>query len=335
MEVTNIKSLKDNTIGNEKIRVLIVEDEAHNADLLELILISEGYMTYKASSGEEALEMIDDLFPYVVLLDVLMPGINGYQVCERIKNNVATRFIPVIMITALNSLNDRVRGIEAGADYFISKPFHKEELLARIKSLVRIRSLVKDLESAQNVLFSLASAIDCNDPYTHGHSQRVSDLSGKLARFIGLSETEEKQIKDAGILHDIGKIATDKGILHKPDVLNNEEYNHIKAHPVAGERICAPLLFARPLLPIIRNHHERFDGSGYPDGLWGGKIAVGARVISIVDVFDALTTMRPYRRGIPKHVALEMIADEVARERWDSEIFGAFDSMIKSASFSC
>lgn len=310
-------------------RILVVDDNIQNVELLEAILISNDYDIYKAYSGEDALRIIEEVAPHVILLDIMMPGMNGYDVCKRIKDNIVTRFIPIVMLTALNSLDDRVKGIEAGADDFISKPFHKTELLARVKSLVRIRGLVKDLESAQNVLFSLAVALDCNDPYTHGHSQRVSTLSGKLARFIGLSQNEEQQITDAGILHDIGKIATDKGILHKPGVLDGMEYEHIKEHPVAGEKICAPLHFAKPLLPIIRNHHERFDGTGYPDALRGNEIVIGARIITIADVYDALTSMRPYRRGMPNKVALEVMNDEVRRGYWDPDIFGAFFKMMQ------
>ncbi len=316
-------------MDNGASKILVVDDNPQNVELLEAVLSAGGYVICKAYSGEDALALIDRIDPHVILLDVMMPGMDGYEVCRRIKGEESTRLIPVIMLTALNSLEDRVKGIESGADDFITKPFHKPELLARVKSLIRIRGLMKDLESAQNVLFSLAIALDFNDPYTHGHSQRVSDLSGRLAAFLKLPYEEEKQIRDAGILHDIGKIATDKGILHKPGILDGREYEHIKEHPVVGESICAPLRFAKPLLPIIRNHHERYDGSGYPDGLRGDEICMGAKVISIVDVYDALTTMRPYRRGMPRQVALEVMNNEVKRGCWDPEIFDAFYRMMR------
>lgn len=311
------------------VTVLAVDDNMQNLELLEGLLSPKGYNVVKAYNGKEALEKAAEISPDIILLDVLMPQMDGIECCRRLKEAKDTCLVPVIMLTALDSIEDKVRGIEAGADDFITKPFQKPELLARVKSLVKMKSLIDELENAQNVLFSLALALDHTDPYTHGHSQRVSELSGRLAAFMGLSSPEQEAIKNAGILHDIGKIATDKGILHKPGALNGQEYKHVKEHPVVGETICKPLKFAKPFLPIIRSHHEKYNGSGYPDGLKGEEIPLGARIMAIVDVYDALTSTRPYRNDIPSEVAVEVMKAEAVKGYWDSGILKDFSEMIR------
>lgn len=315
-----------------RITVLAVDDNLQNVELLEGLLSANGYNIIKAYNGKEALKKVEEVIPDIVLLDVLMPIMDGYEVCRRLKAKRETKFVPIVMLTALDSIEDKVRGIEAGADDFITKPFQKPELLARVKSLVKMKGLISELENAQNVLFSLAIALDYNDPYTHGHSQRVSELSRRLAGHIGLSDVEQDVIANAGILHDIGKIATDKGILHKPGALSGMEYRHVMEHPVVGEKICMPLKFAQPLLPIIRGHHEKHNGTGYPDGLAGDEIPLGAKIMSIVDVYDALTSVRPYRSDIPGEVAVEVMRAEAVKGYWDRELLDLFADMIRKSS---
>ncbi len=313
------------------IKVLVVDDNVQNLELLEGLLTGRGYEIEKAYNGKEALEKVKANPPEIILLDILMPIMNGYEVCKVLKQDNETKFIPVIMLTALDSIEDKVRGIEAGADDFITKPFQRPELLARVKSLARVKGLIDELENAQNVLFSLAIALDYNDPYTHGHSQRVADFSGRLAEYIGLPVAEQELLRNAGILHDIGKIATDKSILHKPGALNGTEYRHVREHPVVGEKICEPLKFAKLMLPIIRGHHEKYDGTGYPDGLVGDEIPIGARIMAIADVYDALTSVRPYRSDIPSEVALEVIKAEAVKGYWDKELLAAFRGMLSDS----
>lgn len=322
----------DKKIETGHLNILMVDDNHSNMELLESLLSARGYNIFKAYNGEDAIKIIEDVRPHVVLLDVMMPKMDGYEVCRRLKANEATRFIPIIMLTALSDIDDKIKGIEAGADDFISKPFQRPELLARVKSLVRVKNLLEELEDARNVIFSLATALDFNDPYTHGHSRRVSDIAVRLAAFLGLSEQEQNNIRDAGFLHDIGKIATDKEILHKPSALNGKEYEHVKQHPIIGENICSPLKFAKPLLPMIRSHHERFNGTGYPDGLAGADIPLGARIIGIVDLYDALTSARPYRKGMPQEVALEVMKLESGKGYWDSEILVPFVEIMRQES---
>ncbi len=312
-----------------KARILAVDDNIQNVELLEGLLSSRGYEVVKAYNGLEALQKLEENDIDVVLLDVLMPKMDGYETCRRIKSRPESRLLPVIMLTALDSIEDKIKGIEAGADDFITKPFQKPELLARVKSFERLKGLLDELENAQNVLYSLASALDYNDPYTHGHSKRVSEFSVRLATHIGLDSASVEAIRNAGVLHDIGKIATDKGILHKPGALNAIEYKHVKDHPVVGEHICQPLKFARPLLPIIRHHHEKYDGTGYPDGLVGEEIPLGARIMALVDVYDALTSVRPYRSDIPPEVALEVMKAEAIKGYWDKDLLDAFCEVLR------
>lgn len=315
-----------------RVNILVVDDNHSNVELLEALLSSRGYNILKAYNGEDALKLVEMVRPHIVLLDVMMPRMDGYEVCRRLKGKDTTRFIPVIMLTALSDIDDKIKGIEAGADDFISKPFQRPELLARVKSLVRVKNLLEELEDARNVIFSLATVLDVNDTYTHGHSRRVSDIAVKLAGYLGLSLQEQNNIRDAGFLHDIGKVATDKDVLHKPGALNGKEYEHVKQHPVVGEKICSPLKFAKPLLPMIRSHHERFNGTGYPDGLAGADIPLGARIIGIVDLYDALTSARPYRRGMPQEVALEVMKLEAGKGYWDREILMPFVEIAQKES---
>lgn len=326
----SVKSIEqiNSEIEDTHVNILVVDDNRGNVEILDALLSSRGYNVFKAYNGADALNMVEEVSPHVILLDIMMPRMDGYEVCKRLKNKVATRFIPIIMLTALSGIDDKIKGIEAGADDFISKPFQKHELLARVKSLVRVKNLLGELEEARNVIFSLAIALEFNDPYTHGHSHRVSEKAVRLARFLGLSQQEQHNIRDAGLLHDIGKVATDKGILHKAGALNTTEYEHVKQHPVVGEKICSPLKFAQPLLPIIRNHHERLDGTGYPDGLTSDNISLGAKIIGIADIYDALTSIRPYRRGMPQEVTLEIMKLEAGKGYWDKEILNAFVEML-------
>lgn len=228
-----------------------------------------------------------------------MPRLTGFQACEKIKNNPDTYLIPVILITALSDKQDRIEGIKVGADDFLTRPVDRTELLARVRSLLRLKQRTDELERAESVLFALAQSIEGKDPYTHGHCERLAEYSARLGEQLGLPEDQITALRRAGIVHDVGKIAVPDAILLKPGRLTPDEWRIIREHPVVGERICAPLKSFRFVLPIIRHHHEKLDGSGYPDGLSGEAIPVTARVLQMVDVYDALTTERPYKKGSP------------------------------------
>ncbi|MDY6971151.1 MAG: diguanylate cyclase [Thermodesulfobacteriota bacterium] len=313
----------------EKPKILVVDDEPRNAKLLEALLSPLDYEVIKALKGEEALSIVKKVELDVILLDVMMPGMDGYEVCRRLKGNETTRLIPVVLITALDDIEAKVRGIEAGADDFLTKPPNKVELLARVKSLINVKSLNNNLASIENVLFSLASAVEAKDAYTQGHIQRVANMAVALGRKIGISGRGIEAIRLGGILHDVGKIGVSEDILNKPGPLDPEEWDVMKEHPDAGYRICLPL--AKNIgeaLEVIRHHHEKLDGSGYPDGLKGDEISVPARVMAVVDIYDALVTDRPYRKGMPKGKALGILRQEAKEGKLDSEIVEHLTEMV-------
>ncbi len=310
-------------------KILIVDDEFSARTALAALLRRQGYEVRETSSGAGALAESADFRPDLILLDIVMPGISGFEVCRRIKAAPETRLTPIILITGLSATADRINGINAGADDLLSKPIDYNELLARTRSLLRLKQFTDELENAENVLFSLAQSIEARDPYTLGHCERLANMSERLAEKLGLPEEEIKALRRAGIVHDIGKVVVPDAILLKPGPLSPEEIEVMRKHPVVGERICAPLKAFRLVLPIIRHHHEKHDGSGYPDGLRNGQIPLTAAILQLADVYDALTTNRPYRKASPSDVGLQIMEDEAALGWWDRDLFDAFRDMIR------
>jgi putative two-component system response regulator len=309
--------------------VLIADDQASNRELMEELLSSQGFRVITAPDGSTALQMLSRIQTDLVVLDVLMPGMSGLEVCEKIKANPDTYLIPVILTTSLSDKQDRIDGIRVGADDFLTRPVDRTELLARVRSLLKLKLRTDELERAEAVLFTLARSIEGKDPYTHGHCERLADFSARLGEHLGLPEEQIIALRRGGVVHDIGKIAVPDAILLKPARLSEDEWKLIREHPVVGERICAPLKSFRTVLPIIRHHHERFDGSGYPDGLRGESIPITARVLQIVDVYDALTTERPYKHAFSITEALQTMQEEVSRGWWDPVIFDQFERLAR------
>jgi len=309
-------------------KILIVDDESAARLALATLLRREGFEVTEVRDGAAALSHCASFCPDLVLLDILMPGMNGFEVCRRIKATPETRLTPVVLITGLSATEDRIQGINVGADDFLSKPIDFNELLARSRSLLRLKQFTDELENAEGVLFSLAESIEARDPYTRGHCERLSQMSARLGEMRGLPEDEIKALRWAGIVHDIGKVAVPDAILLKPGALSADETEIMRKHPVVGERICAPLRTFRLVLPIIRHHHERHDGSGYPDGLRGPQIPLTAAILQLADVYDALTTDRPYRKASPREEALKIMHEECDRGWWNRELLDAFTMMI-------
>jgi len=304
----------------EKATILISDDDEIIRQLLSEILSGEGYNVLCAEDGDEALEAIHGNSVDLVLLDVMMPGKTGFEVCRAIKSQQETRFIPVVLVTGLSRVDERIQGITCGADDFLSKPVNRLELLARTRSLLRLKAYTDELENAEAVLFSLALSIEAKDPYTKGHCVRLADYSIAMANRLGLPQEQGVALRRAGIVHDIGKIAVPEHILAKRGPLSADEWAIMKQHPGVGERICSPLKSFRLVPPIIRHHHEKLDGSGYPDGLKGDQIPLTARILQVTDVYDALTTDRPYRAALPREFAIAIMREEVGRGWWDSSL---------------
>jgi putative two-component system response regulator len=311
--------------------LLIADDDEAMRNLLEHMLRMHGYRVLAARDGAEALLLLDKQAVDLVLLDVHMPGQTGFGVCRLLKSRAEMRLTPVVLITGIGNAAQRVQGIEAGADDFLAKPVRKEELLARVKSLVRLKHYTDELDSAETVVCTLAGSIEAKDPYTEGHCGRLSRYSVALGRELGVSDDDCVALRRGGAVHDIGKVAVPDRILLKPGPLDSEERRVMQSHTVIGAQICSPLKSLHGVLPIIRWHHERQDGSGYPDGLRGDAIPLTARILQTVDVYDALTTDRPYRKALTPEHAFSVLRDEVRRGWWDGTLVDALEKMLKGS----
>ena len=314
----------EGALNGDQALVLVVDDDVSVRSSLSRLLRREGFDVVAEADGHGALDSVRLLRPDVILLDVVLPDLDGFEVCRRLKADPETRLTPVIMLTGLAAMEDRVRGLDAGADDFITKPPERAELLARLRSLLRVKRYTDELERAEAVLLSMARSIEGKDPYTEGHCERLAAWSSELGRRLGLSDDHVTALDRGGIVHDIGKIAVPDAILFKEGTLTSEEWAIMRQHPLTGERICAPLKSLRLVLPIIRHHHEKYDGSGYPDGLAGEDIPVIARVLQVVDVYDALTTDRPYKLALSQEDALEKLHAEAEMGWRDPELVAEF-----------
>ena len=315
--------------GHEGV-ILVADDNEANRELLSALLSAEGYTAVCVADGRQALARIDNDSIDLALLDVVMPRPTGFEICQAMKSKPETRLIPVILVTSLESDADRIHGIMCGADDFLNKPVNKHELLARVHSLLRLKHFTDELDHAETVLFSLALSIEAKDPYTAGHCDRLAKRSVTLGEQLGLTEELRVALHRGALVHDIGKVAVPESILLKPGPLTPEERKIMEHHTIVGERICAPLRSFRHVLPIIRHHHEKQDGSGYPDGLKGDQIPITARILQVTDVYDALTTDRPYRKALSSEKALAIMRDEMRRGWWDRSILEEFEAIVQA-----
>jgi len=316
-------------VSIEKADVLVVDDIASNRELLEALLNDLGHDVRLAADGVAAMAAIEARAPDLILLDIDMPRLNGIEVCRRLKADPRHRLIPIVIITAHGDRIWRLAGLEAGADDLLTKPFDAAELRVRTRVLLRNHTLNMRLDASESVVRSLARAIEARDAHTIRHGERVGLIGRELARATGASDEVLADLVEGGLLHDIGKIGVPDHILLKPGPLTPQEWLAIYAHPAAGERIVLPLRSVNATLPIIRHHHERIDGRGYPDHLVGTDIPFAARVIAIGDAWDAMTNARAYRPKLEQADALARLR-QGAGTQWDAELIELFTTLVES-----
>lgn len=319
-----------NYLDSERPKILVVDDHSSSRMMAAALLSVEGYEVLEAENGLKALDCVTMADPDLILLDVMMPEMDGYEVCRRLKQDEHTRLIPIVFVTALNDRRARLRGIEAGGDDFLTKPFDQLELSARVKSLVRQKRLNEDLDHASKVLFSIARTVESRDPNTGNHCERLV-LQGKaFGEFLKLSRNEVRDLMWGGYLHDIGKVGIPDAVLLKIGKLTIEDRQIMRQHVLIGEQICQPLRTMQGVIPIIRHHHERWDGSGYPDGLVRHRIPFLAQVFQLLDIYDALTHERPYKRALSPQESLAIMAEETDRGWRNPDLMQRFADFVCS-----
>lgn len=293
--------------------VLVIDDEPAHASVLERLLTKQGYAVDTARDIDAAIAAIARQNPDVILLDVVLPKGDGFTFCRRLKIDAATRLTPVIMITALTDRESRIKGREAGADDFLTKPVDGEELIARVHSLARLKRYTDDLDSAASIIMALAVMIEARDRYLEGRCHRIANNATAIGRAIGLGSVDLQALHRGGFLHDVGMLAIPLSVLQKAGPLDPEELAMVRSHTLKGDELCRNLRSLQAVRPIIRHHHERLDGSGYPDRLRGDEVPLLAQIIGVVDVYDAVTTPRPYQQTLTPKQAIRILRDQVDR----------------------
>ena len=311
-------------------RVLVADDEEAIAELLRRMLVKEGYVVEVVGDGLAALRAVNEFKPHVVLLDVNMPEMSGIDVCRRIKQDVAHRLTPVVIVTGMAQRERRIEGLEAGADEFLSKPVDPQELLTRVRSLVRMKRYTDDLDSAASLVVSLALLIEARDGNTEGHCHRMANYATALGRVLGLGEDDLQALHRGGFLHDIGMLAVPDAVVRKTGPLNPEEFEVMTSHTIVGDSLVRNLRSLEPVRPIVRHHHERYDRSGYPDGLVGDEIPLLAQIIGVVDIYDAVTSRRPYQDPHSPQEAIEILRTQAQRGWRRRDLIDAFAALVES-----
>jgi len=306
----------------ERRTILVTDDSSANRDLLAGQLSNLGFWTEAANNGEEAIRVARRLKPDLILMDIEMPVMNGHVACKRLKSDPATAEIPVLMMTGFDPRPERAKMVEAGGDDLIVKPIGMRDLQVRVRALLRLKELRRDLRSTQESLRELVKKEDPTESRAP-FDDRVALTAQSLARLIGLDAEDQEVAYHAGLLHDIGQIGLPEALLNKQGGLTAEEFARIQQHTVLGAEIAGPFRPATVLAPAIRHHHERWDGTGYPDKLQGPAIPMMARIVAVADAFHAMITDRPYRAKHSVGKALEILAAGSGTQ-WDPRLVAAF-----------
>jgi putative two-component system response regulator len=315
------------------VRVLVVDDDPGVSGLLERLLTKEGYDVEVRADAASALAGVVSHNPDVILMDVVFPGSDGFTLCEHLKRDSATRLTPIVLVTGLTDRESRVKGRQAGADDFLTKPIDAQELLARVSSLARLKRYTDDLDSAASIITTLATMIEARDGYTEGHCHRMANYATAIGRALGFGAGDLQALHRGGFLHDIGMLAISPTVVLRAGPLEPEEFERVKSHTVVGDELCRGLRSLQAVRPIVRHHHERLDGSGYPDGLRGAEIPLLAQIIGAVDAYDAVTHQRPYQRTRSSDEAVQLLREQVACGWRDALIVDTFAGILTAGQF--
>ena len=314
----------------KKFRILVVDDEAANRGLVRRVLDPLGYEVVEASDGQEALALISAQSPDLVLLDLVMPRMDGYAVVRALKSDPKTRLIPVVMLTSQDQLTEKIRAVEYGVDDYLCKPFHVLELSTRVRSLVNLKRYTDELEHVSKVIEGIAEVVESRDRYTGNHCKRLGSYAVRVGRHLKLAEEDLEVLKLGGVLHDLGKIAVSDTILNKPGRLTPDEFELMKGHPKVGSDLLRNMRTLERVMPLVRHHHEKLDGTGYPDRIGGKEIPLLVRITSVVDVFDALHSRRPYKEPFDLERSLGILREEAAKGWWDGEVVEALRQTMQT-----
>ena len=309
-------------------RVLVVDDEAPNRLLVRRILEPLNYDVTEAADGQAALALMELQLPDIVLLDLNMPRMDGHAVVQILKSNPRTRLIPIVMLTSADQFLDRIRAVEYGVDDYLAKPFNPVELTARVKSLVSLKQFTDELEHASKVIEGIAVVVESRDRYTGNHCKRLGAYAVRVGRLLGVGDEDRRILQLGGVLHDLGKIAVSDTILNKPGRLTPEEYEIMKSHAAVGSELLRNLRTLERVIPLVRHHHEKLDGSGYPDRIGGKELSLLVRITSVVDVFDALHSKRPYKEGMPVDQCFSILREESQKGWWDIDVVEALQKTL-------
>ena len=320
---------KEISIQGSQETLLVVDSDPVGRQLFRGVLKAAKYRILEAADVLEAISILRNEKVDLIMTDLVLRDLSGLDLCRKLRSEKSTRLIPILLVTSVQTIESEIAGLESGANEFLVKPISPAALRTRIRAMLRTKRVIDSLDEAESILFAMARIVDTRDSDTGDHCERLAELSVLVGTAMGLSPDDLTALRQGGYLHDIGKVATPDSILFKPGPLNGDEWAVMRQHTTVGESICRPMRSLRPVLPIIRHHHERWDGGGYPDGLCGEQIPLLARILQIADIYDAITSRRAYKAAFSSDEALELMRQEVDRGWRDPALFSLFRSVIK------